>query len=429
MRKDFFWRFILFTTYFFLVLYVYENYLVFLYSYRGSSELVDPLYRGLLVIIAGTVCSLVTPSRIKSPGDFILAIFSVAVIPSVFVLQGASVFATNSFGYCSSVIVSMVILAMANQFKVKNNLENWIVNAKVVYIYVFFNILALALMVLQSIDHFSMAYNEYYLRRQMAKNIFPSGAAISYYISIFVQGLYPIILIASITTKNYKLLLLSTINVVVLWGVGGEKYPIFLLILLVPVMAIYKYKNLGIALNILLVAACIFIVFGIIETESFGTMYINDYFLRRVYAVPAVLSDAVSMHYELLGINYYCDSLLGALSCDQKDISITYSISENILSQPEMNANVNFIAMAFLRMSYLAVFLEVLTLSSILVFLNTLFYKKENYYALAVGVMLSLRLLEQSLPTVLLSSGGIVVIILATYAYKKNRDYSSQAGS
>lgn len=421
MGKDFFWRFILFTAYFFLVLYVYQNYLVTLYAYRGSNELVDPLYRGILVMIASIVCSVVTPSRIKSPGDFILAIFSVAVIPSVFVLQGASIFTMNSFGYCSSIIISMIILAIANQYKVKNNLEGWVVNARVVYIYVFFNILALSLMVFQSIDHFSMAYNEYYLRRQVAKVIFPSGAAISYYISIFVQGLYPILLIVSIATKNYKLMLLAILNVVVLWGVGGEKYPIFLLILLVPVMVIYKYKNLGIALNLLLVTACIFIVFGIIETEVFGTMYINDYFLRRVYAVPAVLSDAVSLHYELIGINYYCDSLLGALSCDQKDISITYSISENILSQPEMNANVNFIAMAFLRMSYLAVAIEVLILSSILVLLNTLFYKKENYYALAVGVMLSLRLLEQSLPTVLLSSGGVMVIILAIYAHKKTK--------
>ena len=419
MLKQFFLRCFLYTTYFLLVLYIYDNYLVDLYENRGSNALLDYVYRIVLAFFTAIVCALVTPSIVKSPGDFIVTIFSLAAIPSVVILQGASDYVVDSMGYHFSVFFSLSILGIANKYQPKNVSSNWVVDNRVLYFFVALNLLALMIILYGSIGHLSFGYNEHYLRRAATKVIFPSGSIISYYISILVQGVYPIILIVSLLTNNYKLLLLSILNVVVLWAAAGEKYPIFILVLSISVVCIYKYKKLGIPLSLLLIPACVTLLAGVVEAEYFNSIYINDYFLRRVYAVPAVLSDAAGMYYDTLGINYYCDSLLGFLSCEVKDTPITYLISGKILSNPEMNANVNFVAMAFLRLSYMAVFIEIFILSSILVCLNVIFYRKENYYALAVGVMLSLRLLEQSLPTVLLSSGGIVAIIFSIFAYKK----------
>ncbi len=84
-----------------------------------------------------------------------------------------------------------------------------------------------------------------------------------------------------------------------------------------------------------------------------------------------------------------------------------------------MNANVNFIAMAYLRLSYLAVVVELAILSLILVTLNRMFLKEANVIALAVGVLIAMRLLEQSLPTILVSSGAGLAILFAMLCYRK----------
>lgn len=422
LSKDFFKKFICFFIYFNLVLFFYNTYLVDLYEYRGAGIVKLDVYKVILIFFSSLVSSYVCSSELKSPGDIFLAIYTVTVAPVAIVLSSASIYKveTNGF-YIFVVLFSLVLLASVNKIKLRKSTHEYIINHGLINVLLLINLMAIFIVLLYTRDFFSFDYETYPKRRQSAKLVFSSGALRSYFISIFIQAVYPLLIMLACITKKKRYVIFLLLNVATLWGGFGEKYPVIVSLFVSFCFYIYaKKENLLLIYLLLPFFGLMFI--GGLEYQLTGYSYINDYILRRVYAVPSVLNDAVHLYSERFDVSYYCDSLIGRLYCLEKSQSVTYLLSDKILNLKEMNANVNFMAMAFLRMKYIGVFFEVSVLMFFIFLLNYFYFKRKNMIMVSVGLLLGIRLIEQSLLTSLVSSGIVFLYFFALVSTKKLKE-------
>jgi len=397
--------------------YSYNVYLYPLYSYMGARE----LEIGMANIVLWAVFAFAAPffcgMRLQRPGDFLLAILYVAVVPSAIVLNGANRYAADSLplgfmgGVDTGVGLGILIVSLANLVVIRRpedlhksgagRLPGWLLGA---------NLLAVALILVKTWSYFSFDFGGQYTRRSLARDVFASGSFLAYYCSIFTQGLFPVFLGYGIYLRKHAYTLAGLLSVLVLWGGTGQKYPFFVLVLVVGLML--WYRGLGYVHILLLPLAGIFVIFaGIVEDQLFDYSYINDYLLRRIYAVASTLLGAAQLYVSDHGMGYYKDTLLGALVMGKRSESLTFSVGATIFRRPDINANVDFLALAWMQGGLAAAAAEALAVSVIVIILNRIYQQYRDVMAVCIAVLLASKIVEQSLLTALVSSGTFLMIV------------------
>lgn len=408
---------VLFFLFYASLAYSYNVYLSPLYDYMGAQELVV----GTGEVVLWISCALAAPFfcglRLQRPGDFLLAFLYMAVVPSALVLQGASRYATDSLpqgfmgGVAAAVGIGILIVSAANLIVIRRGthtglaaggrLPGWLLGA---------NLLALALILVNTWSHFSFDFAGQYTRRYLARDVFSSGSFLAYYCSIFTQGLFPIFLGYGIYRRRHAYTMAGLLSVLVLWGGTGQKYPFLVLVVVVGMMC--WYRAIGYVHTLLLpLAGFLVVTAGMVEHELLGYSYINDYFLRRVYAVASTLLGAAQLYVSDHGMGYYKDTLLGALVMGQRSESLTFLVGANIFRRPDINANVDFLALAWMQGGLAAVVAEAVVVSIIVIMLNRIYQQYRDVMAVCIAVLLASKIVEQSLLTALVSSGTFLMII------------------
>ncbi|MBA6109362.1 hypothetical protein H4C48_03270 [Pseudomonas asiatica] len=412
--KSVFLNALLFFIYFLVLVWVNNGYVYVLHEYMGAA--VKPINLGLILYLSvlAPVCALLCGTRVERPGDLVVTLLFLIVVPNALVLEGANQFASDAVpwgGVSLGVLVGMLIIASANKFRFHESQirQSESLSRKCLAMLAFFNVLVLLFIFLKSASYFSFNFSEQYVRRELARGVFQAGSGAGYLASIGTQAFFPVLFAWGVYRKSHKYVLLGIANALVLWGAFGQKYP-FMVLVLIYLLMVYFRRYGGVKLSWLLVGGITFLMLGAIEYEIFGYSYLNDYFVRRAFVVPSTLLGAVDNFVSLFGFNSYSDTLLSSIVGVAKSEPLTFRIGQEIFNNPKLNANVNFFAIAYLQSGYAAVVVESLFVGSVVMLLNYLYMRFGAFITIPVGLLFATKILEQSLLIVLMSSGVFLML-------------------
>ncbi|WP_214510787.1 hypothetical protein [Pseudomonas brassicacearum] len=403
-----------FFIYFVLLLWMSNNYLYLLYDYMGASQKSFDGLQVVYLLLLAVGSSLLCGSSISKPGDIVVVLLFLVIVPHALVLNGANVFypeASPFSGLCLSILLGVVLISIVNKVKFHRDSGQSSSGERYLFIVSVVNVLVLAFILIKSMSFFSLDFSGQYLRRSIARDVFSAGSVEGYIASIGTQAFFPVLFAWGVYKKSNFFFWLGVINVLILWGAFGQKYPFVVLFLVYVLMTYFRYYG-KVKVSWLLFGAIGLLAAGFLEFELMGYSYLNDYLIRRAYTVPSTMLGAAELFYDSYGVNNYSDTAIGLLSGFSKSESITFRIGEYIYNNSETNANVNFFAVAYLRLGYTAVIIEAFIVGAIVMLLNLLYMRRSMFIAMPVALLFVTKIVEQSLPTVLLGSGIFFMLLL-----------------
>lgn len=405
---------LLFFIYFLVLVWINNSYVYLLHEYMGAA--VKPVSVGLIIYLAvlAPVCALLCGTMVERPGDLVVTLLFLVVVPHALVLEAANQFAPDAVpwgGVSLGVLVGMLIIASANKFRFyeSQNRQSDSLSRHCLAMLALINALVLLFIFLKSASYFSFNFSEQYMRRALARDVFQAGSGAGYLASMGTQAFFPVLFAWGVYRKSRTYVLLGVANALVLWGAFGQKYPFMVLALIYLLMQYFRRYG-GVKLSWLLGGAITFLLLGAMENEIFGYSYLNDYFVRRAFIVPSTLLGAVDNFVSLFGFNSYSDTLLSSVMGVAKSEPLTFRIGQEIFSNSQLNANVNFFAIAYLQSGYSAVVVEAIFVGLVVMLLNYLYVRYGSFVSIPVALLFATKILEQSLLTVLMGSGVFLML-------------------
>lgn len=403
------------------IFYVNNEYLYWLYNYMGAATQELTASRVIVWLIFALMGAFFCKAKLNRPGDLVLAIIYIVIVPSAIVLQGANSYSPQIINQgeidglvvCVAFGIFLVSCFNALSFRREEQIA-YKFNVGFMRLLVAANIIALGLMVFYSASYFSLDFSGQYTRRILAREAIPTETFVAYYCSVMIQGLYPIFLGYGLQFRRSGFIIIGILNVLVLWGSSGQKYPFVVLLLII--FFFFWYRRFGfVRFNVLIYSALALLVAGMIESYFTGYSYINDYFLRRVYTVSSTLLGASELFISTHGFNFYSDTLIGMLLDGSRNQPLSFQVGAAIFKNPETNANVDFLAVAWMQGGFLAVLVEACLVGGIIVALNKAYENHNNALVVSVGILVATKIIEQSLLVALVSSGILMMILVAYF--------------
>lgn len=403
------------------IFYVHNEYLYWLYNYMGAATQEISVSRVATWLIFALMGAFFCNAKLSRPGDLILAIIYIVIVPSAIVLQGANSYSPQIInqgeidGLVVCVAFGILLVSCFNALTYRSTEQRiYRLNIGFMRLLIVANLIALALMAFYSASYFSLDFSGQYTRRILTREAIPTETIAAYYCSIMIQGIFPIFLGYGLQFRRVSFILIGMLNVLVLWGASGQKYPFVVLFLIV--FFFFWHRRFGfMRFNVLIYSALAVLVAGVIENYFTGYSYINDYFLRRVYTVSSTLLGASELFISTHGFNFYSDTLIGMLLDGSRNQPLSFQVGSAIFKNPETNANVDFLAVAWMQGGFLAVLLEACLVGGIIVMLNKAYESHNNAIVVSVGILVATKIIEQSLLVALVSSGILMMIFVAYF--------------
>lgn len=416
LDKTVFTNALLFFVYFLVLVWVNNSYVYVLHEYMGAAA--KPVSIGLVLYFAmlAPVCAFLCGTKIERPGDLVVSLLFLVVVPHALVLDGANEFAPNAVpwgGVSLGVMVGMLIIAGTNKFRFYEspNRQSETLSKNCLAAVAVFNVLVLLFIFSKSASYFSFNFSEQYVRRALARDVFQAGSGVGYIASIGTQAFFPVLFAWGVYRKSRVYIMLGVLNAFILWGAFGQKYP-FMVLLLIYFLMQYFRRYGGVRVSWLLGGGIVLLLLGVAEYEALGYSYLNDYIVRRAVIVPSTLLGAVDSFVSSFGFNYYSDTLLSSVMGVAKSEPLTFRIGQEIFNNQSLNANVNFFAITYLQAGYVGVVIESAFVSMVVMLLNYLYMRYGAFITIPVGLLFATKILEQSLLTVLMGSGVFLMLTL-----------------
>lgn len=405
----------LFFAYFLVLVWVNNSYLYPLYHYMGAAEKNFDFGLCVYLLCLGFACALLCGGSIRRPGDLLVTLMVMVLVPHAMVLNGANRFSPDSTpwsGVSLAVASGVLLIGLVNKVRFRP-LEDGqgASGGRALVLLAAINVTVLAFILMKSIGHFSFDFGGQYVRRLIAREVFAAGSVNAYLASIGTQAFFPVLFAWGVYNRRPFFILLGCLNVLILWGAFGQKYPFIVLGLIYGLMLYFRRFG-QIKVSWVISAVLLVLLAGAIEYEAFGYSYLNDYLLRRAFIVPSTLLGAVDQFVGQFGVNFYADTLLASLFGHGRGESLTFQLGTEIYNNPDMNANVNFLAIAYMQLGYWGVLIESLFVAGVVILMNFLFSRYLAFMAVPVAMLFTTKILEQSLLTVLLGSGVFVMLIV-----------------
>lgn len=409
---------LLLLAYFSAVVWVNNNYIFFLYDYMGAAKKTVDIGLYAYLPILALVCAWLCGGEIRRPGDLLVTLLIVVLVPHALVLNGANQYSPDAeawSGVSLGVLIGILIIGTVNKLRFYPSAgpQREDQGRRVLGLLVVINALVLAFVFVKSAGYFSLDFGGQYVRRALAREVFPAGSASGYISSIGTQAFFPVLFAWGIYKRQRFYAIVGIMNVLILWGAFGQKYPFVVLFLIYGLML--HFRRFGkVNVHWLIGALLALLLMGALEFEIFGYSYLNDYLVRRAFIVPSTLLGAVDQFVGEFGANYYRDTLLGVLFGEGRGDTLTFRVGTEIFNNPEMNANVNFFAVAYMQFGYWGVVTESLSVALIAMLMNLLYSRYNAFLAIPVALLFGTKILEQSLLTVLLGSGVFLMLLFVT---------------
>lgn len=256
-----------------------------------------------------------------------------------------------------------------------------------------------------------------YDRRLEGREIFVSGSFFSYFSTAIINGFSPLVAFWACWKKKAWLIIIPFLCWLAFYYLLGVKAPI----LFIAVAALLGYaarRNkieffIGHVCRLLIVCFVVFVFEYAIGSYS----YVADYFLRRVFTVPAWVN---ASFFEFMASGSMNWSALGGAH-ETKPIS--FVVGEDYLGFEGLNANTNAFMYALGSGGVPFYLLTIFLVGGVFFILDSAYLRKCNPIFIYIGFSYSILIIEQAATTALLSSGIGLLIGLMVCA-RKNQDNS-----
>ncbi|AZW42118.1 hypothetical protein CWR61_00680 [Bordetella bronchiseptica] len=141
--------------------------------------------------------------------------------------------------------------------------------------------------------------------------------------------------------------------------------------------------------------------------------------MRRVFTVPSTLLGAAELFTSDYGFNHYSDTMFGALLTGVRTEPLSFLVGDTIFHSPGTNANVDFLAVAWMQGGFFAVLIEACIVGALVFVLNYMHETRNNALAVSIAILLATKIVEQSLPVALVSSGILMMILAAHFMMRR----------
>lgn len=251
---------------------------------------------------------------------------------------------------------------------------------------------------------------ESYTRRASGRTLVTGFSG--YLFAICVNGLAPLLSFLAVYNRRFVFLLPAIVFSILGYGFTGVKAPLGYVGLMAMFAIFYNSggRNIMVPLTI-----SIFFTVGvaILEYFTFEFSLIADFIIRRAF----LLSSQLKM--------YYIDFLstptpdFDMLAGFRRDYSVTYHIGDVYKGDIESNANTISFLTTLAQNGIFGYIFNVVFVAVFFGFLNSLYKKTQHKVWLAIAMLYSLIMLEQSFTIAFVTSGiGASVLLLLIFQYQ-----------
>lgn len=399
-----------------LFLYNYIGYLQPLYAYRGAGELIYDIDLVLKVLCIFAIL-LAIPKVSVYPSDFFVIIFLYYKVIWLALLSGLSDFGVYIYEYVFYIVlIGFYVSIRKLRFNsVKLNLKSDLsaYGDGLVFALLYFGLSAVVfIFYLWLLEwHLDFSFLNFHERRANFKIQVGSGGFAAYFYGL-AQALFVLSLYLLCVQKRIKHALVFIGMFSLIWGGAGERY-LFVIMAFVIFLAILNKKNRSVRFQRYMIYFFVALFgFSIVEANFTGFALIADYVLGRMLVVPQFISDAWTSYTDQYSFNAYCDSGIGAIWCAERTQGLPYVVSATILGDEKMNANTDFIKIAYARGGIFGAMLEAGVVGVVLLYINHRFVKTGSSLYVVFAVLFALRTVEQAVSVSFLSTGLLFFLIL-----------------
>jgi len=233
-----------------------------------------------------------------------------------------------------------------------------------------------------------------------------------YSVAILARVLLPMLLIIAIYKRKLLIIVIVCISILLLFLASGAVKSIFIGIFCAIIF--YYGTNFRFKLKLFFMIIFFFVFFGIFEYFLFGTSYLTNLPVRRLFFIPPYLED---FYYSYFNENYtlYSHSFLKIFGGSNFPEGITRFVGEHVIGKGNMNANVGIIPDGFLSLGWTGVVFHSVIISFLFKFLSDL---KMNPMFFGV-IFIYIYYLNTSLfGTYLFTHGFLFLVILSFFCLK-----------
>lgn len=284
------------------------------------------------------------------------------------------------------------------------------------YVYIFLLISIIPYLIYYPLPNLSFSSSFYsdmiYQIRTQYRSI-EGPALLGYYYGALSRVILPILIVFSLSKKNYLLFAVCMIFILYLFSLGALKSIIFGIFLSI---IFFFGKNFDAKIYMILFGVIALCFSSILETLLFNSYVINDYFVRRVFYLPVLLHEIYSNYFDSY-YQYWSHTFIGqTLGFYEFNKSLTFFVGENLMGNEGGNANVGIMTEGYISAGYIGVFFQ-----SIFIAIIFLIVRAAGLSSAYIGVLLYFCYLINTsfLFPLLATHGMLALLILFLLKFKK----------
>lgn len=317
----------------------------------------------------------------------------------------------NSFHLITIILIFLLILIIT--FKIKIKIKFSKLSIKDDQNYYFLILLSIILFIpfliyyFQFININNLLLNDIYTTRYVFRN--ESIRILSYIMNFMVKIILPVLVVASLQRKNFKLSILFIIMILYLFLCGAFKsYLMGVFVVLIFYLGDYSKKLLLFAFGILCVALAGFL------HDNFFIFW--DYGVRRVFFTPVGLSHIYIEYFKDFPL-YWSHTPIGSIFKNYPfDMGLTGYVGTQVVGREGLNANIGVIIEGFVSAGYYGIIIHSFLLGFLFSFIRNLNISP-RYFGIIVIIIFNTM---NSLLFVLLATHGLIVFLIVAMFFLKN---------
>ena len=273
----------------------------------------------------------------------------------------------------------LCILIIRN-YKLKIQLNYFLNSKSIINLLILFSLIFSTYIYYDTLNIGSFDFINSYERRLQGREIFSSGLVVSYLISILFNTIAPFLSFHSALKSNKITLLISLLLcILAYWSIGIKSIIGYVLIFYILGLILKKKSFIP--------SYFIYFLFGlisisvIIEYLISNQSIIAQLILRRIFFVGAKLQN---MYFDAFINSDLTEILYGKNIFSYSDV--TYYIGSEYIGNYETNANTNTFLYFLLKFGIIGYLINVIVVSGILFFLDSIYLKNKSYIVLFTGI-------------------------------------------
>lgn len=241
------------------------------------------------------------------------------------------------------------------------------------------------------------------------------GLFAEYGLTVLTKCFIPLLLVRTIGERQYWQVLFLTALQVCLFLISGHKSVFLGFFLVVGVVFIIRTQRTG---RYLLSAICgLFAIFLILALHTQYGIFANI-IVRRVLVVPGMLTAYYFDFFSSHPFVEYTYSFMGQFSPAIGAVHPAFAIGGNYLGNESASANVNMLMSAYSNLGFWGIAIEGAAFWLTMVLIVTLQKNKDPLLCLSCTLLPLFSLMDSAFPTVLLSHGLAVSIVVLYFLPK-----------